>query len=436
MSDASPSLRRALRPVAFGALTSAALFAGGFGAWSAYAPLSSAAIAPGIVSPDSSRKTVQHLEGGIVQEILVREGDRVEQGAVLLRLSTAQALASFNARQRQLRRLEAERIRLRALEQRRDRLDWPPSLVHVEDADYQAFLDNQSTMFDLQKRSVEEQKSILQRREAQLKQEIAATERENEGLSEQIRLMEEEMADKERLVENGLLRKPELLALERGRAQLRAKMASNEAMIAQSGQKIEETEISILSSETDFNSKVSQEMERVGGELAQVEEEAAATEDTFRRTEIRAPASGTVMVLRMKTPGGIIRPGEPILDIVPDHDALVIEARLNPNDIEAVAPGLPARVHLAPYSSRTVPPLTGTVVRVSPDVIVDDNQKQTYYAVRVEVAPGELEHLARDVELKPGMRAEVFIVSRQRTLFEYLAEPVQASFRRAFREHY
>lgn len=436
MKDASTSLRRALRPVAFGAVTSAALFLGGFGAWSAYAPLSSAAIAPGIVSPDSSRKTVQHLEGGIVQEILVREGDRVEQGEVLLRLSTAQALASFNARQRQLRRLEAERTRLRALEQRRDRLDWPPSLVHVEDADYQAFLDNQSTMFDLQRRSVEEQKSILQRREAQLRQEIAATERENEGLSEQIRIMEEEMADKERLVENGLLRKPELLALERGRAQLRAKMASNEAMIAQSGQKIEETEISILSSETDFNSKVSQEMERVGGELAQAEEDVAATEDTFRRTEIRAPASGTVMALRMKTTGGIIRPGEPILDIVPDHDALVIEARLNPNDIDAVAPGLPARVHLAPYSSRTVPPLKGTVIRVSPDVIVDENQKQTYYAVRVEVAPGELEHLARDVELKPGMRAEVFIISRQRTLFEYLAEPVQASFRRAFREHY
>ncbi|TIS49140.1 HlyD family type I secretion periplasmic adaptor subunit [Mesorhizobium sp.] len=436
MKDASASLRRALRPVAFGTVTSAALFLGGFGAWSAYAPLSGAAIAPGIVSPDSSRKTVQHLEGGIVQEILVLEGDHVEQGAVLLRLSTAQARASFNAHQRQLRRLEAERIRLLALEQRHDRIDWPPSLVHVEDADYQAFLDNQSRMFDLQRRSVEEQKSILQRRKAQLRQEIAATERENEGLSEQIRIIGEEMAGKERLVENGLLRKPELLALERGRAQLRAKMASNEAMIAQSGQKIEETEISILSSETDFNSKVSQEMERVGGELAQVEEDVAATEDTFRRTEIRAPASGTVMALRMKTTGGIIRPGEPILDIVPDHDALVIEARLNPNDIEAVAPGLPARVHLAPYSSRTVPPLTGTVIRVSPDVIVDDNQKQTYYAVRVEVAPGELEHLARDVELRPGMRAEVFIISRQRTFFEYLAEPVQASFRRAFREHY
>ncbi|AZO28458.1 MULTISPECIES: hypothetical protein [unclassified Mesorhizobium] len=141
-------------------------------------------------------------------------------------------------------------------------------------------------MFDLQRRSVEEQKSILQRREAELKQEIAATERENEGLSEQIRIMEEEVVGKERLVENGLLRKPEPLALERGRAQLRANMASNEAMIARSGQQIEETEISVLSSETDFNSKASQEMERVGGELAQVEQDVAATEDTFRRTEI------------------------------------------------------------------------------------------------------------------------------------------------------
>lgn len=435
MSDASSaSLRHVLRPVALAGAAMTILFLGGFAAWSAYAPLASAAIALGVVSPDSSRKTIQHLEGGIVQEILVREGDHVAQGDVLMRLSPTQARASFSARKRQWYRFEAERLRLQALEQRVEGLTWPVALRSVEDHDYQAFLANQTSLFHLQRRALDEKKAILERRVGQLKQEIAAIERENEGIAEQLSIIAEEIADKGKLLGKRLLRKPEILALQRLRAELIAKIASNEAAIARAEQTIEEIAIAILATETEFHNTLAGEITRVNGELAQLEEGMASSEDVLLRTEIFAPVAGVVLNLRAKTVGGIVRPGEPILDILPEEDALFIEARLQPNDIDVVAEGQLARVHLGPYSARNLPPLLGTVVRISPDIMTDEATRQTYYEVRIQVGPEVLTTLATDVMLKPGMQAEVLIMSTEQTLFGYMATPVISSFRRAFRE--
>jgi HlyD family type I secretion membrane fusion protein len=156
--------------------------------------------------------------------------------------------------------------------------------------------------------------------------------------------------------------------------------------------------------------------------------------DVFRRTEIRAPVSGTVLNLRSKTIGGIVRPGEPILDIVPAEDALVIEARLSPNDIDVVAVGQTARVHLAPYAARNMAPLEGQLVRISPDAMIDEATRESYFEVRIEIDPATLDRLAADVAMTPGMPAEVFIVTGEQSLFSYIAAPVTRSFRRAFRE--
>ncbi|TIL30079.1 HlyD family type I secretion periplasmic adaptor subunit [Mesorhizobium sp.] len=433
-SAASASLRQALRPVAQAGAGLAILFVGGFAAWSIYAPLASAAIAPGIVSPDSSRKTVQHLEGGIVHEILVREGDQVAKGAVLMRLSPTQARASFSARQHQSFRLDAERLRLQALKQGVDALTWPTTLSSLEDDDYQIFLANQDALFELQRRALDEKKKILERRKGQIEQEIAAVERENEGTAEQLRILSEEITDKMHIFKKGLARKPELLALQRLRAELVARSAANEASIARSQQAIEEVAIAILSAETEFHNSIAEDSSRVNSELSQLEQGIASTEDVLLRTDILAPVAGTVLNLRAKTIGGVVGPGEPILDIVPEEDALVFEARLSPNDIDVVTIGQMARIHLGPYSARNLTPLMGNVVRISPDIMTDDATRQAYYEVRVQVGSEALVNLPPDVMLKPGMQAEVFILSTEQTLFGYMSAPIVSSFRRAFRE--
>jgi len=430
----SAALRSSLRPVALASVAVAVLFIGGFSAWGFYAPLASAAIAPGVVSPDSSRQTIQHLEGGIVQEIKVTEGDRVNEGDLLLRLSPIQALASFSARQRQWRRFEAERLRLQALEQGASKLAFPVELTAVADPDYQAFLANQLAHFAVQRQGLSEQQEILARRISQLDQEVAAIERENEGLAEQFEIVAEEIADKARLLEQNLVRKPELLALRRVSSQLKSQIASNQATIARAAQKAEEIELQILSLKTEFQDTLSKELVRVNSELAQLDESMTSSEDVFRRTEIRAPVSGTVLNLRFQTLGGIVRPGEPILDIVPGEDTLVIEARLSPNDIDVVAVGQTARVHLTPYSARNMAPLDGELVRISPDAMIDEASREAYYELRIEVDPATLDRLAADVVMTPGMPAEVFILTGEQSLFSYIAAPVTRSFRKAFRE--
>ncbi|HUE44799.1 MAG TPA: HlyD family type I secretion periplasmic adaptor subunit [Aestuariivirgaceae bacterium] len=430
----SAALRTALRPVALASVGVAALFVGGFSAWGFYAPLASAAIAPGVVSPDSSLNTIQHLEGGIVQEILVTEGDRVEKGDLLMRLSPVQAQASFSARERQWRRFEAERLRLEALEVDAESFAFPPELTSLTDPDFQTFLANQQAQFGVQRQGLSERQAILGRRLGQLDQEVAAIERENEGLREQLDIVSEEIADKAQLLEQNLIRKPELLALRRLASQLKSQIASNEATIARAGQKAEEIELQILSLKTEFQDQLAHDLVRVNSELAQLEESMTSSRDVFRRTEIFAPVSGRVHNLRFETIGGIVRPGEKILDIVPAEDALVIEARLSPNDIDVVAVGQMARVHLTPYSARSMAPLEGHLVRISPDAKVDEATRETYYEVRIEVDPDMLERMATKVEMTPGMPAEVFILTGEQSLFSYMTAPVTSSFRRAFRE--
>jgi HlyD family secretion protein len=427
----SATLRASLSPVVVVSVAVGALFVGGFSAWGAFAPLASAAIAPGTVSPDSSRKTVQHLEGGIVEKILVDEGDRVEAGDVLIRLAPTQARASFSARQRQWRRFEALRLRLQALETGAETLSFPAALTAVKDGEYQAFLAGQQALFEIQGQTLSERHAILAQRSAQLDHEVAAVERQNEGLAEQLDILGEEIAAKERLLERQLVPRPEVLALRRARAGLRSQLASNEATIARARQQIEEIALISLAQTTEFRDRVSREMAEVNSELAQLEEAVAASEDVFQRTEVRAPASGTVLGLRTRTVGGIVGPGEAILDIVPADDALVIEARLSPQDIDIVAVGQSARVHLTPYAVRHVPALEGRLVRVSPDSSVDEATRETFYEIRIEV---DAEALEADVDLKPGMPAEVFVVTGEQSLFRYIAAPVTRSFRRAFRE--
>jgi HlyD family secretion protein len=234
------------------------------------------------------------------------------------------------------------------------------------------------------------------------------------------------------LLQKQLIRKPELLVLQRLAAQLEAKVASNEATIARARQKVHETALAILQVRTDFQDLLAKDAVRVNTELAQLEEAMATSEDVFERTEIRAPVAGTVLNVNATTVGGIIRPGEPILDLVPSDDALLIDARLSPNDIDIVSLGQPARVHLIAFTSRHVPPLEGRLTHISADSTIDQATRETYYQVRVEVDPEVMARMTADVELTPGMPAEIYIVTGD--ALRLLHHAIKRSFRRAFRE--
>jgi HlyD family secretion protein len=224
------------------------------------------------------------------------------------------------------------------------------------------------------------------------------------------------------------------LALQRLSAEIRSTIAANEASIARASQRAEEIELSKLSLISDFNDEVSKEISRVNSELAQYEQAMVATRDVVTRTDIRAPVDGTVFNLRVKTVGGVVAAGDPILEIVPHEDTLIVEARLSPSDIDMVASGQPARVHLTPFAARHMAPLEGHLLHISSDVLIDTATHASYYELRIAVDADHMASRPDSVALTPGMPAEVYIMTGEQSLFSYLAAPLTRSFRRALRE--
>ena len=417
-------------PVVFGTIIVVAFF-GVFGAWAALMPLASGALAPGIVSPDSSRRVVQHLEGGIIAAVHVREGQQVAAGQPLMTLESTRAEATFASRRERWLRLLVTRSRLEAQATRAPELVLPREVLGADEVDLAAFVENQRQLLDIRRTSQEQQLRIFERQVAQVDNEIMSMRAENQGLEEQIALLAEEIASKQGLLDRQLIARSELLVLQRQQAQLRSAIAANEARIARADQSIEETRLAALQEQERFRDQVAEEMTQVNAEIAQIDEDMVATGDVLRRTEITSPINGIVLNLRSQTAGGVIRPGEPIMDIVPLDDDLIIVARLAPRDIDVVKVGLEAQVILLPFASRNALPLVGEVIQLAADSSVDEVTGESYYEVRVEVAASEL---ARQdgIYLSPGMPADVTVVTGERTMLAYLLDPFLRSLRSAF----
>lgn len=429
-------LKAALRgPVLFGIAVVLVFFAG-LGGWAAIAPLASAAIAPGVVSPDGSRRTVQHLEGGIIREILVEDGSRVEVGDPLLVLADVAARASFEQLQTQVDALAALQARLIAEQQGRDAVAFPDRLLDAAAASEEVadILAAQSDLFETRRTAIEGRKNILRQRIAQLSEEITGLEAQIVSQERQLALIEEEIEGVAQLVDQGLERRPRLLALQRQEAEIEGAIAENRAAIARANQAIGEAELQILGLETDRLDEIATELTRVRTELLSLEERLMSSEDVLTRTVIAAPVSGTVVQLRYRTTGGVIGPGDAILDIVPLDEDLVIDARVSPVDIDAVAQGQDAQIHLLAYAQRNLPRIEGTVTTVSADALTDEQSGERYFRVKVEVDRDRLEALPADVTLAPGMPAEVLIMTGERTALQYILQPFLDSIRRSFRE--
>ncbi len=410
------------------------LFFGVFGAWAALAPLQSAAIAPGVVSVDSSRKTVQHLEGGIVGEIRVREGDEVQAGQILIKLDEVQAMATSELLRGRLITAASLQARLEAERRGKDQIEFPDWLAaETEDATAKEVMAAQYSIFEARREALSGQVAILNQRIAQFDEEIGGLEGQIAAEDRQIRLIAEEVRDLQQLVKKGLARRPRLLELERQAAEIQGSRHQNQARLARVRQQIGEAKLRISELKTQRDNEIVEELREVQSELLDLTERMRAASDVLARTEIRAPISGTVVGLQVHTAGGVIAPRERLMDIVPSEDSLIVEARVNPIDIDVVRQGLPARVIFSAFSQRNQLPLDGIVTSVSADSLLDDRSGESYYLARIALT-GDFRAVLDGAELTPGMQADVIIVTGERTALQYLMKPLVQSFNRALRE--
>lgn len=423
-----------LRAPAIFALAVVLVAFGGFGGWAAVARLDSAAVAPGAVRVESHRKTVQHVDGGIVKRLLVREGDAVKAGGVLLELDDTQPRAALAIVRQQYALGLARQARLQAELAGRPDVAFPPELVKsAADPEVAVILATQRKQFQSRREADKGQVAIFERRIGELQQEIVARTAAVNSAVRQLALIEEEIAGVQTLIDKGLERKPRLLALQRAAADLAGRRSEETANIARARQSIAALQAQIADLANQRRSEVSNDIEATQKDLADLAERRVAALDLLKRMTVLAPQDGVVVALQVFTPGAVIRPGEPIMDIVPREDGLVVDARVSPGDIDTVRPGLPAQVRLLAYKQRRVPPVSARVEDVSADLLVDPRTGESYYSARIRLDAAELRAL-QGVDLYPGMPVEAFIVTGERTALAYLISPLADGLRRAFRE--
>jgi HlyD family type I secretion membrane fusion protein len=419
-------------PVRFAALVGA-LFFGGAWAWSAWAPIESGVMAPATLVVDTNRKAVQHLEGGTVAELLVREGDRVEAGQIVIRLDRTVPQATLDLLRGQWWASQALAARLAAERDARDEIVFPPELTdQIDDPRVPELISAERRIFEARRAQIESQTRILRQRNAQAAEEIRGLDQEIKAQDRQLTLIAEEADGVRQLVEKGMERKPRLLALQRTTAEIEGARAQNVARIAQVQQSIGEVDLRILDLRASVLSEAVQKLRDERTRIFDVLERLRAAEDTLARTEIRAPVSGRVVGLKVFTVRGVISPREPLMDIVPSEDILVVEAQVPVSEIDAVRVGLPVQLRFSALNQRTTPTVEGEVANVSPDRLVDPRSGQPYYTARILV--GDIGRLPPDTLLKAGMPVEAMIRTGERTILEYLAKPLTDFTHRALRE--
>jgi HlyD family secretion protein/epimerase transport system membrane fusion protein len=396
--------------------------------------LDSAALAPGRVTVASNRKTIQHLEGGIVKNLLVKEGDAVAGGQILIQLDDTQSRARLELLLGRYDKLLATEARLKAEQAFAAGIKFPvPLILRRDQPQVVKLLDAEKALFESRRRSIEGRIRIFHKRIDQLNNEISGLEAQVAAKEEQFVLVEDERASFEVLFQKGYVSKVRLLALKREEAKLKGDRGEHLSLITKARQRIGETELEIIDLKNNTLNQVVSGLRDTQAELVEVSERLKAAEDILVRSDIRAPQAGVVMGLNVHTEAGVIAPGQRLLDIVPEDDTLVIEAQVTPNDIDVVYAGLPAQVRLTAFKQRNTPMLEGKLTRVSADSFTDERSGASYFLARVAIDAAELKKLDGR-ELYPGMGAEVMIKTGKRTTMDYILAPLTDSLRQAFRE--
>ncbi|MEE4140297.1 HlyD family type I secretion periplasmic adaptor subunit [Pseudomonas viridiflava] len=422
-SDDMPTSDRGIRRI--GATIVLVTF-GLFGIWAAFAPLGNAVYGTGLVTVQTYRKTVQHLEGGIVKELLARDGDTVKEGDPLIVLDDAQLSAQYESTRNQLISTKAREARLRA--ERDDLPAIPPLQVSGTDSQRaQEAIEGEAQVFNARKASRLGEIAVQRERIGQLKQQVL-------GLKDMIRTkvnLEKsysgEIVELKDLLRQGFVDKQRLLEQERKLDMLKSEVADHESTITKTLLQINETELQIIQLTKNFSSEVVKELSDVQAKVFDLQETATALQDRLSRVVIRAPEDGMVLDMKVHTVGGVVSAGTPLLDIVPESSELVVEAHVSTNDIDRVAVGRLTDVRFSAFNSATTPVIPAIVTRVSADRLTDQQSGEPYYLVRVKLTEEGLKRLG-DRKLQPGMPAEVLINAGERTMLEYLLKPAGNMF--------
>lgn len=426
--------RRSIRRHLIGGSIIALMLTVGVGGWAATFELSGAVIAPGSVVVDSNVKKVQHPSGGIVGELMVRDGQRVRSGEVLMRLDETITRANLAIVRKGLDEMNARRARLTSERDGAENIAFSSILLaRAGDADVAATLDNERKLFDLRRRARQGQKSQLEQRAAQLDEEIRGHTALQAAKAEEIELIQRELEGVRALWKQNLVQINRLISLEREMARLKGEQAQAVFAAAQSRGKINEINLQMIQIDQDLASEVARELREVDARVGEFVERKVAAEDQLKRIDIRAPQDGVVHQLAVHTVGGVVTAGEPIMLIVPEADALSIEAKVAPHDIDQLQTGQPAGLRFSTFNQRTTPEIKGEISRISADVSPDQRTGQTYYTVRIGLAPDEIARLGQ-VKLVPGMPVEAFMKTDDRTVLSYFVKPLQDQVMRAFRE--
>lgn len=411
------------------------VFFGGFALWSTLAPIESAAIASGKVVVTGNRRTIQHLEGGIVQRINVRDGENVHKGQLLISLENTQSQAAFKLTQGELYRLMSIEARLSSERDNAKEISFDRKLVQAAKTDpkVKALMNSQETIFKTNQASFLGNISILEQQIIQLQEQIKGAQSQLRSTIRQYDLIQEEVAAVKELAEKRLIEKPKLLELQRSAARLQGVRGETVSKIAVLNQKIGETKTKIHTMKADRLKEILSQLRESHQRIADLMKKEIIEGDVLKRTEIRSPQNGTIVDMKVHTIGGVIKSGEPLMDIVPEEQ-LVIDARISPMDIDIVHKGLIAKVDLIAFKTRNTPTLEGKVISVSADSFTDETTGELYYKAKIELDESQLSNLSKAQELYPGMPVQVMVITDNRTLFSYLTTPVKDSFGRAFRE--
>lgn len=428
--------RRSLNRTALLGSTIALVFVAGSIGWAAVAPLASAALATGTVSPEGNRRVVQHLEGGIVRSFRVRDGDVVKQGDVLIELDSTQGTAALEAVRIQRLAASVVMARLAAEDTGVAEIDFPAAVLDEARRNpvAAALVKAETDQFHSRRAANLSQKSVLDQRIEQSREDIAGLRARIESSRRQLVLLDEEIAGVSELLKKGLERKPRFLALQRGKAQIEGEIASDTSAVAKAEQVIGESRMQIVVLDSTFRDKIATERAQTQRELAVLDEKLRASGDIVERTRIVAPLDGTVVGLRYHTVGGVVAPGSPILDIVPSSDRLTVDVQVSPGDIDVVRQGQPALVRFSAYHQRNLPRIDGEVVYVAADSTQDPKSGRAFFLAKISIDPERLRSVAPQVNLSAGMPAEVSITTGTRTALQYALDPLVRSFERSFVE--
>lgn len=405
----------------------------GFGGWSVLAPLGSAAPAPGMLVVESQRQVIQHLEGGILETLLVRQGDRVDTGQVLAKLDVTQVRANLDVAESQLNSTEAQVARLQTERAGLDAIDWPPELLSSPNPRVTDLMDEQRFLFERRKRSLEGELSILERRIEQLISRIDGLKNTKATREELLQSFQDEYTTLSKLLAEGFVDEMRVRDLERRIVEVRGEIQTIQSDMKSAEIQVGETELQIIQRRSVFDAEVQGQLAELQARRVELEEQVRVAEDRLQRSEIKAPAEGVVLTIEVTTEGGVIPAGQPFMTLVPNEDELIIEAQVNPVDVDRVGLGQTAEVQFSSFDANAIPKIFAEVVSVSADALADPNTGASYYLAKLSIPDDELPKLS-GYDLVPGMPVNVLIQTGERTLWQYLTKPLAQGMSKALIE--